>query len=674
VITGGEDIGHPSTAVATAAYGAGMTSTAPYGSWSSIVTVADVVSGGSVPTAVHAADGIVWWSETRPDEGGREAVVRRDADGTVHDVLPQGMNARTAVHEYGGGAWWVHDETVYAASWDDQRLYRIDPAHDPAPITPEPPAPRAWRYADGRVAPDGRWVVCIRERHEGPDVGIDVHNELVAIRTDGSEPPVVLFADSDFVATPRISRDGRQLAWLAWNHPNMPWDATELWVGRLSEVDGDLHLLDPRREAGGAGESLVQPEWGRHASLYVCSDRSGWWNVHRVDGVDRLSPVVSVDAEVSLPAWLLGQSRYLVTADGTVVTAHDDGLDAVLTSVPENGATVTERLERQRVAALAHDGISLLGIVTFPDRPVEVRRLGTGEADVLRPGAGTVMPREWVSVPRQITFDTADDQHAFAWFYPPVNPQAQAPDDTRPPVLVIVHGGPTAATRPAFSPAVQYWTSRGFAVADVDYRGSTGYGRPYRELLREQWGLVDVQDACAAAEHLAAAGTVDGERMAIRGGSAGGTTTLLATALHDTFAAGVAMFAVTDIKALLAITHKFESRYFDSMVGPLPQAAERFTDRSPVTHAHRCRTPLLVMQGLEDAVVPPAQAEQIVAALADNEVPHAYLPFAGEQHGFRRADSQVAALEAELAFYGLVFGFTPADDIAPVEMAFADRL
>jgi dipeptidyl aminopeptidase/acylaminoacyl peptidase len=418
----------------------------------------------------------------------------------------------------------------------------------------------------------------------------------------------------------------------------------------------------------------VQPEWGRHASLYVCSDRSGWWNVHRVDGVDRLSPLVSVDAEVSLPAWLLGQSRYLVTADGTVITAHADGLDTVLTSVPEAGTTLTERLAHQRVTSLAHDGTSLLGIVSFPDQPVQVRRLGAGAHEVLRPGSGTVLPREWVSVPRHVTFSTAADQQAFAWFYPPVNPEAAAPAGTLPPLLVNVHGGPTSAARPAFSPAVQYWTSRGFAVADVDYRGSTGYGRTYRELLREQWGLVDVQDACAAAEHLAAAGAVDGARMAIRGGSAGGTTTLLATSLHDTFAAGVAMFAVTDIEALLAITHKFESRYFDSMVGPLPQAAQRYTDRSPVTHAHRCRTPLLVMQGLEDAVVPPAQAEQIVAALIGNEVPHAYLPFEGEQHGFRRASSQVAALEAELAFYGQVFLFSPADEVAPVDLAFADRL
>jgi dipeptidyl aminopeptidase/acylaminoacyl peptidase len=651
-----------------------MTSVLPHGAWPSIVSADDVVAGASVPTAVRGANGVVWWSETRPDESGREAIVRWDGDGTLHEVVPPGFNVRTRVHEYGGGAWWVHDETVFATRWDDQRLYRMDPGHEPVAITPEPPAPHAWRYADGDVTPDGRWVVCVRERHDGPDVATDVHNEVVAVPSDGAGDPIVLFGDTDFVAAPRVSRDGRQLAWLAWNHPNMPWDATQLWVGRLDSHEGLLQLSDQRREAGGAGESLVQPEWGRHATLYVCSDRSGWWNVHRVDGVDHLTPVVSVEAEVSVPAWLLGQSRYVVTLDGTVVTVHGSGRHTVLTSVPEDGDPVAETLDEQTVAMLAHDGTSLLGIVGFPDRPAQVRRLGTEQDAVLRPGSGTQLPTAWVSVPTQVTFPTEDGQSAYAWFYPPTNPDVTAPEGALPPLVVRVHGGPTSAARPSFSLAVQYWTSRGFAVADVDYRGSTGYGRPFRELLREQWGVADVQDACAAAEHLAEQRLVDRDRMAITGGSAGGTTTLLATSLHDTFAAGVAAFAVTDISALLTITHKFEARYFDSMVGPLPQAADRYVERSPVTHVDRCRTPLLVLQGLEDAVVPPAQAEAIVAALDANEVPHAYLPFEGEQHGFRIAANQVRALQAELAFYGQVFGFTPSGHIAPLPLHHAQRL
>jgi dipeptidyl aminopeptidase/acylaminoacyl peptidase len=647
---------------------------APYGSWSSPLSAADVASGASVPTQVRAAGGTVWWSETRPEESGRETVMRCDPDGSVHDVLPPGWNVRTRVHEYGGGAWWVHGRSLFATRWDDQRLYRVDPDGEPVPLTPEPPSLHAWRYADGDVTPDGRWVVCVRERHEGPDVSCEVHNEVVAMRTDGAGVPIILFADTDFVAAPRVSRDGRQLAWVTWNHPSMPWDATELWVGRLEDVDGTLHLGGARREAGGAGESLVQPEWGRHATLYVCSDRSGWWNVHRVDGVDHLSPVVSVDAEVSGPAWTFGQSRYVVAPDGAVVTVHGDGLDTVVTTVPEDGEPTETVLDERGVPMLAHDGRQLVGIVTFPDAPAQVQRLPVdGTAEVLRPGTGRGLPPEWVSVPRRVEFPTGGDQHAYVWFYPPRNPEAQAEPGTLPPLLVHVHGGPTSAARPAYSLQTQYWTSRGFAVADVDYRGSTGYGRPFRELLREQWGLVDVEDACAAAEFLAAQGLVDGDRMAISGGSAGGTTTLLATSLHDTFAAGVAAFAVTDIRALLEITHKFEARYFDSMVGTLPEAADRYVERSPLTHVERCRTPLLVLQGLEDAVVPPAQAEAVVAALAANEVPHAYLPFAGEQHGFRRAENQVRALEAELAFYGQVFGFTPAG-VEPIALEFAANL
>ncbi len=649
-----------------------MTPVVPFGAWPSIVSANDVVKGASVPTAVRAGDGIVWWSETRPSESGREAIVRCDGDGTVHEVLPGGFNARTRVHEYGGGAWWVHDETVIAASWDDQRLYRIEPGHQPVAITPEPPAPHAWRYADGDVSPDGRWVVCVRERHEGPDVATDVHNEVVAIPTDGSAAPVVLFSDSDFVAAPRISRDGRQLAWLAWNHPNMPWDATELWVGRLQDVDGVAHLADPRREAGGAGESLVQPEWGRHASLFVCSDRSGWWNVHRVDGVDRLTPVVSVDAEVSLPMWVFGQSRYVVRADGTVVTVHGSDGDTVVTSVPESGETSATVLSGQRVAELAHDGTSLIGIVGFSDQPAEVRRIES--ADVLRPAAGASLQREWVSVPRAISFPTDDGQTAHAWFYPPTNPDVQAGAGQQPPLIVSVHGGPTSAARPTFSMAVQYWTSRGFAVADLDYRGSTGYGRPYRELLNGRWCEVDVADAAALVSHLAAGGLVDGERAAIHGGSAGGTTVFLTTLLTDAFSAGVAYFGVADLAALVADTHKFESRYLDSMIGTLPAAAELMAARSPVTHAHKARVPTLVMQGLEDAVVPPAQAEAMVAALEANEVPHAYLPFEGEQHGFRIAANQVQALESELSFYGQVFGFVPAGEVAPVRLRFVDKL
>jgi dipeptidyl aminopeptidase/acylaminoacyl peptidase len=645
----------------------------PHGSWPSIVSAADVVAGGSAPTALHASDGVVWWSETRPHESGREAIVRRDPDGSLHEVLPPGFNVRTAVHEYGGGAWWVHGGTLFATSWEDQRLHRIDPGSDPVPITPEPPAPRAWRYADGRVTPDGRWVVCVRERHDGPDPASDVHNELVAVPADGSRAPHVIFSGTDFVAAPRISRDGRQLAWLAWDHPNMPWDSTELWVGLLAqEAGGTLTLRDPRREAGSGAESLVQPEWGRHSTLYVCSDHSDWWNVHRVDGIDRLTPLHPVDAEVSVPAWVFGQSLFLVTPDGTVVTTHPDGPDTILTSIPEDGQPRAERLEGLTVRAVAHDGERLVGIVSCLDRPAEVSSLPDGQ--VLRPGVGVALPPEWVSVPHRVAFGTAEGVLVHCWVHLPTNPGVEAPPGSAPPLLVGVHGGPTSQSDPDYSLAVQYWTSRGFAVAKVDYRGSSGYGRAFRQLLNGSWGVLDVEDSAAAARYLADRGMVDARRMAIRGGSAGGLTVMLATLLGDTFTAGVSYYGVMDMAALMADTHKFESRYLETLVGPLPEAAEVVRERSPLTHVARAHTPTLVMQGLEDAVVPPSQAEAIVAALARGEVPHAYLAFAGEQHGFRVAANQVRALEAELSFYATVFGFEPADTIEPLRLEFDGNL
>jgi dipeptidyl aminopeptidase/acylaminoacyl peptidase len=643
------------------------------GAWPSPLDAADVVAGASVPTAVAAGAGAVWWSETRPLEGGREALVRYSRDGTTAEVLPEGWNVRTRVHEYGGGAWWVHGDVVFCTRWDDQRLYRLDPdGTPPVPLTPEPPTPHAWRYADGDVTPDGTWTICVRERHEGPDVATQVHNEVVAVRTDGGGEPVVLASGRDFVAAPRISRDGRQLAWLAWDHPNMPWNGTELWVARLEVADGALRLADARREAGGPSEALVQPEWGRHGTLYVGSDRSGWWNVYRVDGIDRLEAVVTAEADVSGPLWTLGQRRYVVRRDGTVAAVHERERDSVLALVPEDAPGQQQLLAEQSVRMIADDGERLVGIVVFPDRPAQVRELTPDPDDasaVRRPGHGRELPAAWVSRPRQVTFATARGATAFAWVYEPVNPDV-TPDGTLPPLLVTVHGGPTAAARPAFSLGTQYWTSRGFVVADLDYRGSTGYGRQYRDALHLQWGVVDVQDACALAEHLTAQGLVDPARCVIDGGSAGGYTTLLTLFTRDTFAAGASYFGVSDIRGLVEITHKFESRYFDWLVGPWPESTEIYLDRSPITHADRCTRPLLVLQGLEDAVVPPRQAEVIVAALASRGVPHAYLAFEGEQHGFRRAENQIASLEAELSFYGQVLGFDPPGvPVLPVDHA-----
>ncbi len=664
-----------------------------FGSWPSPVPADLLVAGAAVPTGTWAEGGITWWSQRRPAEGGRTQVSRRDPDGSVRDLFPAGWDVRTRAHEYGGAAWWVHRGVVFATSWADQRLYRLDPdAELPVPLTPEPAHPHGLRYADGRVSADGATVICVRESHPapGPGGGEDVsavRNEIVALpahpaRAPGDPAePVVLVCGPDFVAAPRISPDGRRLAWLAWDHPDMPWDSTAVWVG---ELDG-RELTAPRRVAGGAQESLLQPEWGADGSLYLVSDRSDWWNVYRVEGLDSARPelvaVHPVAAEVGLPAWAFGQSRYATGADGTVWFCYDaaDGAHLVTAGpgrAPRDTVVVVGGAPATGLVALRLDAGRLVAIAGQRGAEAVVVELdpASGAAAVLCPARELHLDPAAVSLPEQLSFPSTGGRTAHAWFYPPASAVATGPQGELPPLLVLVHGGPTGAADPSFRLSTQFWTSRGFAVVDVDYGGSTGYGRPYRRLLDGGWGVVDVDDACAAATWLADQGRVDAARLAIRGGSAGGFTTLAALATRTVFAAGASHYGVADLAALARDTHKFESRYQDRLVGPYPEAAAVYEQRSPLTHVDGFDRPLIVLQGDEDAVVPPAQAELIVQALRSRGVPHAYLLFAGEQHGFRQAANIVRAITAELYFYSRVFGFTPAEDLDPVPIAFADKL
>jgi dipeptidyl aminopeptidase/acylaminoacyl peptidase len=666
-----------------------------FGSWPSPIDASDLVSGSSAPTDVWAQAGLTWWSQTRPDQGGRIELVQRQAAGQLSAVLPGDGNARTRVHEYGGGAWWVHGDVVFAASWADQRLYRIEPGEQPvaitpAPATPEPAAAAALRYADGRVTPDGRFVVCVRERHEGP-AATQVVNEVVAFPASpgpGGEltEPVVLFGGSDFVAAPRLSHDGTRLAWLSWDHPDMPWTATRLWVADLDLTHDLPHLHHARLIAGGVDEALVQPEWAPDGTLYVVSDRSDWWNVYRVDipatmgASAELVPLYPVDAEIAQPAWIFGQSRYVIDELGTVWLTYSSAGQAQLIGLhTQTQAPLTHLdLPYGALTSLRADGTRLVAIAGSADADPVILEWDLTDTTlppvVLRAASPHGLPAGSVSVPRHISFPSASGRTAHGWLYLPRNEQVTAPAGQLPPLLVAIHGGPTSAASPAFRLSTQYWTTRGFAVVDVDYGGSTGYGRAYRELLDGRWGIVDVEDACAAATFLADDGVVDIQRLAIRGGSAGGYTTLAALARQDVFSAGASHFGVADLGALAEDTHKFESRYLDGLVGPWPQAKNVYDERSPLNHIDGFDRPLIVLQGDEDAVVPPAQAELIVSALAAKGVPHAFLLFAGEQHGFRKAENIIRAQEAELTFYGKVFGFEPAGDLPELEIAFADKL
>jgi dipeptidyl aminopeptidase/acylaminoacyl peptidase len=637
----------------------------PHGEWPSPITP-DLVVAASVGLGEVLLDGgDVCWSELRPAEGGRVQVVRRTPDGTNHDLLPEGFSARTRVHEYGGGAWLVYDGWLYFADWADQRLYRMaTESGAPEAITPVPPSPGAWRYADMRVL-DG-FIICVMERH---DTGVEAVNEIVAVPIDGSGPPQVLVSGPDFVANPRLSPSGMHLVWIQWDHPDMPWDSTELRAAPIEVVDGVVRLGDAAAVAGGPGESVIQPVFGHDGELHFLSDRTGWWNVYAVTEAATIV-ATELEAEIGTPQWVFGMSRYGFLADGRMVFAYArDGLDHLAVLSPQGSVSdlevpyteISSVAVRPRSVVLV--GASFEQEAAVVEVPIEgdVNAPVAGAASVLREPRDLGLDRAWFSVAQPVSFRSgaSGERTAHALYYPPANPEVEAPEAEAPPLLVLIHGGPTAMARGRLDLAKQYWTSRGFALVDVNYGGSTGYGRAYRELLKGQWGVVDVEDVIAAATHLADQRLADPERLCIRGGSAGGFTVLAALVQSDVFAAGACSYGVADLTALAEETHKFESRYLDGLVGPYPEAKQRYEERSPINHVDQLDSPLIVFQGLEDEIVPPNQSEMVVEALQAKGVPVEYHPFEGEQHGFRKSETVIAVLRAELAFYGRVLGFTP---------------
>jgi dipeptidyl aminopeptidase/acylaminoacyl peptidase len=666
-----------------------------YGSWTTPITSELVVRAAAVLGAVAVDGDSVWWSELRPEEGGRTQVVRKVGDGQAVDLLTAGFNARTAAHEYGGGAWWVRGHTLWFANWEDQRLYRLTGRAMPVPMTPEPDAPRGDRWADGEVDASGRWIVVVREHHAPGASPAEVVNELVVIDGSGELEPRALVSGPDFVANPRLSPDGTRLCWLQWNHPDMPWDGTELRVASVEWTATGPELASPVVVAGrphrapggtGDGESVFQPRWHPDGSLWFVSDRTGWGNLYRWvpdEAGGDVEPRVQMEAEIGVPQWVFGQSRYAFLDDGRVVFAYQsDGLDHLAVEAPDGSAgdldvpytaigsveAVGDGVVFIGASAVAEPAVVRVPMLPAGDEPGQAR---AGAPDIVRPPRDLGLDPSWFSVPEPIDFPTSGGRTAHALFYPPTNPDAagrQAGAGDRPPLLVFIHGGPTAAARPMLQLGIQYWTSRGFAVVDVNYGGSTGYGRAYLRQLDDNWGVIDLDDCVAASRWLADQGRVDPDRLAIRGGSAGGYTTLAALAFRDAFAAGASHFGVADLEALATDTHKFESRYLDGLIGPYPERRDLYVERSPIHHVEGIDRPLIVLQGLEDEVVPPNQAEMIVDALRRKGVPVAYLTFEGEQHGFRQAANIRRALDAELSFYGQVFGFglPEAEGIEPV--------
>ena len=595
---------------------------AAYGSWKSPITAESIAAGSVALGEPTIADGFVWWIEGRPMENGRQVIVRARPDGSGReDAIGPGWSARTRVHEYGGGAFTVVDGEVVFSNDEDGRVYR-----GTEPLTPEPSRPRALRYAD--FARWGDRILCVRESHEGEGEAV---NEVVTL--DGE----VIASGADFYAAPRVSPDGERVAWLQWDHPRMPWDGTELYV-------------DGERVAGGPDESIVQPLWSPDGRLCWVSDRSGWWNLYR-EG----EPLYPADAEFGMPMWVFGQSSYVFLDDGRIASAWSvDGIPHLGLLDPDSGAM--EELEPDLLPALRSlrvrsDGRRLVYVGASTTLGPRVVVLDGDDLTVIAKATEHEPDPGFISEAQPIDFDS-HGRRAHALFYPPRNADHEAPDGELPPLLVLSHGGPTAQAEPALNLGIQYWTSRGIAVVDVNYGGSTGYGRDYRELLRGNWGVVDLEDCTEAALHLAREGLVDRDRLGIRGGSAGGYTTLCALVFTDAFHVGASYYGVADIEALAADTHKFESRYEQGLVPP-----EKYRERSPINFVDRISAPVIVFQGLDDPIVPPEQSELIVAALRERGIEHEYHTYEGEAHGFRKAESITDSLEAELRFYGRILGF-----------------
>jgi dipeptidyl aminopeptidase/acylaminoacyl peptidase len=626
----------------------------PYGFWTSPITSDLIVAGTLRLDQIALEGGVVYWTESQPQKQGRYFVYRAGEHGEPEAVTPDDsnvFNVRTRVHEYGGGAFAVHDGTVIFSNFADQRLYRQDVGQQPRPITPMAASADALRYADGVIDRERGRIICVQEDHTHPG---QVINTLVGIDISGAQPPQVLVSGNDFYSTPRLSPDGKRLVWLTWNHPNMPWVTTEAWMG---EILADGSLGDTRQVAGGPNEALFQPEWSPDGDLYFVSDRgSGWWNLYReCDGVTE--PMVPMDAEFGKAQWNFGMSTYAFeSAERLICCFVRDGiwqLAQVDTRTKRFDPIATRFTDISQLRASPGRAVFLGGSPSEASALVEMD-LTTGVQRVIRRSAVLSNEiRSYISVPQPIAFPTEGGEIAHALFYPPFSPQFAAPTREKAPVLVKSHGGPTASASSTLSLSVQYWTSRGIGVLDVNYRGSTGYGRPYRLRLERQWGILDVQDCVYGARYLVEKHDADPQRLMISGGSAGGYTTLCALmpAKERTFSAGASYYGVSDLTALARDTHKFESHYLNWLIGPYPQERQTYAERSPITHIDRLSAPVIFFQGAEDKIVPPNQTELMVDGLKNRGIPVGYFLFNGEQHGFRKGENIKRSLDAELYFY-----------------------
>ena len=640
-----------------------MTTIAPYGSWKSPIAAEMMIGGGRRRLSEIRCDrNDIYWLDGRPKEGGRQVIMRLSPDGEMKDLTPTEFNSRNAVHEYGGGSYAVRDRAVYFTNWSDQRIYVQRDGGEPTPLTSEPSVPRGARFADLTITANGKYLLCVRETHT--DDGEEAVNEIVAVDA-GTGAETVIATGRDFYCAPRESNRHDGIAWTEWDHPNMPWDGNSLMSGSFDANDAAVSTT--AELVGGTGESIVQPSWGSNGLLHFATDRSGWWNVY-VWRDGEMVNLLEEESDHGRPDWQFGFSSYAHLADGKIALGKGGVTSGSIVLIdPGSNSTQSIKIPFSEVSYVtaSPDGGSILFIGASPTREPAVVRLELATEmceTVYSPSEVNVEPG-YLSSPQHIVFPTTENGAAHAYYYEPTNHDFAAPDGELPPLVTICHGGPTSASGTGLDLSTHYWTSRGFAVVDVNYRGSSGYGKVYRDALKGKWGIYDTDDCIAAAQHLIDQGLVDKDRVIIRGGSAGGYTTINALTFHDFFAAGAALYGIADLMVFIGDTHKYESRYLESLVGPYPAEAQRYHDRSAINFMDQLATPMIILQGLEDEIVPPSQAEIMVDALESKGLPYAYIGFPGEQHGFRQAANIIRAQEAELYFYGKVLGFEPADEI-----------
>ncbi|MFT5924768.1 MAG: acetyl esterase/lipase [Paraglaciecola sp.] len=636
---------------------------ADYGNWPSPITPSSLVEGVRGIGSLQYDSGFVYWLESRPEEAGRQTIMRWHQDSGMEEILPAPFNARSRVHEYGGTSYAVCGNVIWFSHFDDQRLYRIIPGSDPQPITAESSVNSALRFAACTPDISRNRLICVREDHRAEG---EPRNELVAVSMDGSDQQgEILFTQSDFVSAPQLSSDGLSIAFVSWSHPNMPWDNTTLWSANFQK-DGSLcnltqHNVDTQ-------ESVIDPKWSDSGELYALTDRSNWWSLHRVSG-NKFETVAhhENDVEIGGPMWTLGTSYYdFIDGNSAVTVMNRGGVEHLsILDLEGNGSSTIPIPCLTGVGSMVLADERIMAVLKYTNKPSVLVSFKTDGTDflVIRTTSNSADPA-WSSPYQLVTFPTGDGNAvAHGIYLPPQNPDVGAPAEQTPPLIVTVHGGPTGVSSPGYSLAQQFWTSRGFAILDLNYRGSTGFGREYRRALYGNWGIADVEDAVAGAKWLSDQKLADPARLIIRGGSAGGFTVLAAHAFHNTFSAGASHYGVSDLTILAKETHKFESRYIDQMIGPYPEFAHVYQERSPINHLDNFNAPLIMLQGLEDNVVPPNQSEMIFEALKTRAIPTAYVSFEGEGHGFRKAENIVHAIQAELYFYSKVLNMPVADDL-----------